>query len=73
MDADRLSTAEGHHAVRQAIASLPPKQRAALVLRLVEDLDYEVIAETLGCSVEAVRAHLHLGRRRVRAVLGEQP
>ena len=73
VDPDRLSATERERAVRRAIASLPPKQRAVLVLRLVEELDYGAIGEALGCSTQTVRAHLHLGRRRVRKMLGEQP
>jgi len=42
-----------------------------LVLRLVEELDYEQIAETLSCSVETVRANLHVARRHVRETMGE--
>ncbi len=71
-DADPLSAGEQNARMRQAIESLPPQQRAVLVLRLVEELDYEQIAETLNCAVRTVRAHLHLGRRRVREMLGEQ-
>ena len=71
--ADRLSAGEQKARMRRAIESLPPKQQAVLVLRLVEELGYDEIAEGLNCSVQTVRAHLHLGRRRVREILGEQP
>jgi RNA polymerase sigma factor (sigma-70 family) len=54
---------------RQAIDALPPRQRAVLLLRVVEGLPYEVIAQTLACDVQAVRANLHLARARVRAHL----
>ena len=72
-DADPLSVSEQKARMRRAIESLPPKQRAVLVLRLVEELGYDQIASALKCSVQTVRAHLHLGRRRVRELLGEQP
>ncbi len=72
-DADPLSVSEQKARMRRAIESLPPKQRAVLVLRLVEELDYEQIASALNCPVQTVRAHLHLGRRSVREMLGEQP
>lgn len=68
---DRLSDSERHRSLREAVLSLPPRQRAVLVLRLVEELDYEQIAETLSCSVETVRANLHVARRRVRETMGE--
>ena len=72
-DAETLSVSEQKARMRRAIESLPAKQRAVLVLRLVEELDYEQIASSLNCPVQTVRAHLHLGRRRVREMLGEQP
>ena len=55
-----------------AIRGLPPRQRAALVLRLVEGLGYGAIAEAIGCSEEAARASLHEARRRLRRELMER-
>src|SRR5690349_6662680 len=43
--------------VRAAIARLPKKQRAALVLRIYHDLPHEQIAGILGSSVGAVKAN----------------
>jgi len=43
--------------VRRAIAQLPPKQRAALVLRMYQEMSHEEIAGTLGSSVGAVKAN----------------
>jgi RNA polymerase sigma factor (sigma-70 family) len=71
--AERMANAEMAGAVRARIESLPPQQRAALVLRLIEDLDYEQVAEAMGTSVEAVRANLHLARRAVSRAMGEAP
>ena len=34
----------------RALGTLSTKQRAAVVLRTVEDLDHAAIAERLGCS-----------------------
>ena len=39
------------------LATLPPRQRAVLVLRYYEDLSDRAIAEVLGCSASAVRAY----------------
>jgi RNA polymerase sigma-70 factor (ECF subfamily) len=44
--------------VRAAIARLPPKQRATLVLRIYHELPHERIAEILGGSVGASKANL---------------
>ena len=40
------------------IAALPPKQRAAVVLRYYEDRTDGEIAEVLGCGASTVRSHL---------------
>ena len=73
VDRDHLAVDDLHQRLHDAIEALPAGQRAVLVLRLVEELDYAEIARTLGCSVQAVRANLHLGRRRVRQLIGEPP
>lgn len=70
-DKDRLSMSDQYKRVRRAIDALPPRQRAVVALRLVEELDYDEIAAALGCSVQSVRASLHLGRHRVRQLVGE--
>jgi RNA polymerase sigma factor (sigma-70 family) len=43
--------------VRAAIAQLPPKQRATVILRVYHDLPHEEIAGILGSSVGAVKAN----------------
>lgn len=43
--------------VRRAIAKLPPKQRATLVLRMYQEMSHEEIAGVLGSSVGAVKAN----------------
>lgn len=43
--------------VRAAIAQLPKKQRATLILRAYHDLPHEEIARILGSSVGAVKAN----------------
>jgi len=57
-------------AFRQALGRLSPQQRAALALRYWDDLPEAQIAQTLGCSVGAVKSHLHRGVRRLRQLLG---
>ena len=46
-------------AVWRVCASLPPQQRAAVVLRFYEDLDYGEIAALLEVSVVSVRTIVH--------------
>lgn len=43
--------------VRRAIAQLPPKQRATLLLRVYQELSHEEIAAILGGSVGATKAN----------------
>jgi len=48
---------ERAEAVRRAIETLPPKQRAALTLRVYQELSHEEIAKALGSTVGAVKAN----------------
>jgi RNA polymerase sigma-70 factor, ECF subfamily len=52
--------------VTLAIEELPPKQRAALVLRKYHDMSYEEIGEILDCSSEAARANVYEALRKLR-------
>jgi RNA polymerase sigma-70 factor, ECF subfamily len=49
-------------AVARHVTSLPPEQRAALVLRDFEGLSYEEVAGVLGVSVAAVKGRIHRAR-----------
>jgi RNA polymerase sigma-70 factor (sigma-E family) len=75
---DRAGAADGQdlHAlgetVRQALAALPARQRAALVLRFLEDLPEAQVADLLGCSVGTVKTHTHRGISRLRQLLGTE-
>lgn len=62
---DQADLAEQQRLVRGAIAQLPEKQRATLVLAYYEKLSYKEIAEILKCSVGAVKTHMF---RAVRAL-----
>ena len=65
-DPDRaLEAREAGEAIRMALEELPAPQRAALLLREVEGLSYQEIAEVLGCAVGTVMSRLHYARRRL--------
>lgn len=51
---------------------LPPQQRAAFVLREIEGLPAREVASTLGCSASAVRTHVSLARKKLRAALADR-
>lgn len=44
--------------VRRAVAGLPDKQRAAVLMHKYEELEYSQIAKVLGCSESAVKSLL---------------
>jgi len=44
--------------VRQAVAALPDKQRAAVLMHKYEEMDYSQIAKVLSCSESAVKSLL---------------
>jgi RNA polymerase sigma-70 factor (sigma-E family) len=52
------------------LQKLPPKQRAALVLRYYEDLTETQTAEILGCSVGTVKSQVSDALKKLRARLG---
>lgn len=54
---DRVLRAERGAKVRAAIAQLPAKQRATLILRTYHDMSHQEIADVLGGSVGAVKAN----------------
>jgi RNA polymerase sigma-70 factor (ECF subfamily) len=57
--------------IREAIASLPERQRTILFLRHYADLDHEQIGAVLGIARGTVAATLNTAHTRLRAVLGE--
>jgi RNA polymerase sigma-70 factor (ECF subfamily) len=59
--------------VNDALADLPPRLRAVVVLRDVYDLPHEAIAAELGISVPAAKVRLHRARRRLREQLFPLP
>ena len=59
-------------AVAQAVGALPPRQRAALMLRCFQGLDYADIAASVGGTAEAARANVYQAMRKLRAALGRE-
>jgi RNA polymerase sigma-70 factor (ECF subfamily) len=54
---ERLLKDERRARVRAAIAALPRKQRATLILRMYHEMSHREIADVLGSSVGAVKAN----------------
>ena len=55
--------------IRQAIGTLPEKQRAAVLMHKYDGLDYGQIARSLGCSESAVKSLLFRAYETLRARL----
>jgi DNA-directed RNA polymerase specialized sigma24 family protein len=55
--------------VARAVDALPPRQRAALMLRRFHDLAYADIAASLGGSEAAARANVYQAVRKLRAAV----
>jgi RNA polymerase sigma-70 factor (ECF subfamily) len=66
---DGLVRDETARAVREAVSSLPPKLRFAVLLRYFDDLSYADMAATLGCSVGTVSSRLSRAHRMLAAKL----
>jgi len=56
--------------MRTALASLPDRQRAAVVLRFYGDLSEQQVADALGCSVTAARSLVFRAMETLRGLIG---
>jgi RNA polymerase sigma-70 factor (sigma-E family) len=65
--------AASRDAMWQVVQKLPPKQRAAVVLRYYEDLSEADTAEVLGCSVGNVKSQTSRGIAAIRAAVTADP
>jgi RNA polymerase sigma-70 factor (ECF subfamily) len=68
--AERLQADERSARVREAVARLPKKQRATLILKIYHDLTHEEVARALGASVGTVKANLFHALGNLRKLLG---
>jgi RNA polymerase sigma factor (sigma-70 family) len=57
----------------RAILDLPPRQRAAIVLRFYEDQSEQQAADTLRCSVKALNQLVVRAMKSLRTQIGEEP
>jgi RNA polymerase sigma-70 factor (sigma-E family) len=81
LPADTSGPVTGDHAgevadrdfLLRALAGLPPRQRAVLVLRYYCDLPEAEIADALGCTPGTVKSQASRGLARLRAISGAEP
>ncbi|KOG40829.1 SigE family RNA polymerase sigma factor [Streptomyces resistomycificus] len=67
---EAVSWADERSALLGALAGLPPKQRAVIVMRYWEDLSEAEVAETLGCSPGTVKSQASKGLAKLRTYPG---
>jgi RNA polymerase sigma-70 factor (sigma-E family) len=67
---DTTADADSRIELRAALRQVPPRQRAALVLRFLEGLSVEQTAEALGCRVGTVKSQTARGLATLRQLLG---
>jgi RNA polymerase sigma-70 factor (ECF subfamily) len=65
-----LSAMDGREALESALSKLQPSQREVIDLRILQELEYEEIAERLGVSNQVVRTRLSRGLRSLEQVPG---
>jgi RNA polymerase sigma-70 factor (ECF subfamily) len=55
--------------IDQAIAQLSPEQRAVILMKEIEEMQYHEIAEALGCSIGTVMSRLFYARKKLQNLL----
>jgi RNA polymerase sigma-70 factor (ECF subfamily) len=65
----RLESEEMGRKLQEALSQLPEKQRLAIVMFTIEGMPQKQVAETLECSVEAVKWHVFQGRKKLKEIL----
>jgi RNA polymerase sigma-70 factor (sigma-E family) len=69
--ADAFDALDVRERLRQALRSLPPRQRAAVALRHWVGLEPAEVADLLGCSVETVRSQTMRGLEKLRSAYAD--
>ncbi len=55
--------------IEKAIAQLSPEQRAVILMKEIEGMQYHEIAEALGCSIGTVMSRLFYARKKLQSLL----
>ena len=64
---EQMARSETARTVRGVLDELPPHHRSVLALRYLEDMSYEEIGATLGCSLGTVKSRIHYALLRIGA------
>ena len=64
-----LEREEIRQRIEEAISKLSPEHRAVIVMKEIEELQYNDIAEALGCSIGTVMSRLFYARKKLQTLL----
>jgi RNA polymerase sigma-70 factor (ECF subfamily) len=68
--AERAETDEEGRRVREAVRTLPERQRATLILKVYHELTYEEVARVLGSTVGTAKANVFHALQNLRKAMG---
>ena len=66
---EMLERSEIRARIDKAISQLSPEQRAVILMKEIEEMQYHEIAETLGCSIGTVMSRLFYARKKLQNLL----
>jgi RNA polymerase sigma-70 factor (ECF subfamily) len=66
---ERMEHKEIRSRIDAAIAQLSPEHRAVILMKEIEDMQYNEIAESLGCSIGTVMSRLFYARKKLQTLL----
>jgi RNA polymerase sigma-70 factor, ECF subfamily len=66
---EKIERSEIRARIDQAIAQLSPEQRAVILMKEIEEMQYHEIAEALGCSIGTVMSRLFYARKKLQNLL----
>ena len=67
----QVESMEASHALQACLDRLNPEQKEALILRCIEDLSYEEIAEVLQVNLGTVKSRINRGRIELKRMMQE--
>ena len=67
--AEKLADAEIRKRIDEAIGKLSEEHRAVIVMRELEGMEYQEIADAIGCSIGTVMSRLFYARRKLQTLL----
>jgi RNA polymerase sigma-70 factor, ECF subfamily len=70
--ADVAFCAEDAEEIHQSLGQLNPEHREVLLLRFVEDMSYDQIADVVGCELGTVRSRLHYAKQKLKELIQQR-